>query len=103
FCVLLRECLAQADRPRDAVQLVETPDRSAVGELLRLNTFIDLAIPRGGESLIRRVAAEATMPVLKHYKGNCHVYIDRAADLEMAERSLLNAKSQRPGDCNAAR
>jgi glutamate-5-semialdehyde dehydrogenase len=88
--------------PADAVQLVATPDRAAVGYLLRLNRSIDLVIPRGGESLIRRVAAEATMPVLKHYKGNCHVYVDRAANLDMAERLLLNAKCQRPGVCNAA-
>ncbi len=100
--VLLRDCLVGANLPRDAVQVVETPDRSAVGALLRLNTYIDVTIPRGGESLIRRVAAEATMPVLKHYKGNCHVYVDRAADLDMAERILVNAKCQRPGVCNAA-
>jgi glutamate-5-semialdehyde dehydrogenase len=102
LCGVLRDCLAQSDLPRDAVQLVQTPDRSAVGELLRLNSYIDLVIPRGGESLIRRVASEATMPVLKHYKGNCHIYVDRAADLEMAERLLINAKCQRPGVCNAA-
>jgi glutamate-5-semialdehyde dehydrogenase len=84
------------------VQLVATPDREAVGHLLRLDRYIDLAIPRGGESLIRRVAAEAAMPVLKHYKGNCHVYVDRAANLDMAERILVNAKCQRPGVCNAA-
>jgi glutamate-5-semialdehyde dehydrogenase len=102
LCGVLRDCLAQVDLPRDAVQFVETPDRSAVGHLLRLNTYIDLTIPRGGESLIRRVAAEATMPVLKHYKGNCHVYVDRAAELDMAERILINAKCQRPGVCNAA-
>src|SRR5262249_41387058 len=69
---------------------------------LRLSEYIDLAIPRGGEGLIRRVAEEARMPVLKHYKGNCHVYVDRAADLDMAERILVNAKCQRPGGCNAA-
>jgi glutamate-5-semialdehyde dehydrogenase len=69
---------------------------------LRLNEFIDLTIPRGGEGLIRRVAAEATMPVLKHYLGNCHVYVDAAADLGMAERIVVNAKCQRPGVCNAA-
>jgi len=86
----------------DAVQLVPTADRDAVGHLLRLNEFIDLTIPRGGESLIRRVAAEATMPVLKHYQGNCHVYVDADADLEMAERIVVNAKCQRPGVCNAA-
>ena len=73
-----------------------------MGHLLRLNQYIDLAIPRGGESLIRRVAEEATMPVLKHYMGNCHVYVDRAADLDMAERIIINAKCQRPGVCNAA-
>ena len=67
-----------------------------------MNQFIDLVIPRGGESLIRRVAAEATMPVLKHYQGNCHVYVDAAADLDMAEKILVNAKCQRPGVCNAA-
>jgi glutamate-5-semialdehyde dehydrogenase len=102
LCTLIRDCLSRANLPQDAVQLVETPERGAVGELLRLNTYIDLTIPRGGESLIRRVAAEATMPVLKHYKGNCHVYVDVAADLEMAARVLLNAKCQRPGVCNAA-
>ena len=63
---------------------------------------IDLAIPRGGEGLIRRVAAEAEMPVLKHYNGNCHVYVDADADLEMAVRIVVNAKAQRPGVCNAA-
>ena len=88
--------------PADAVQLVPTTDRAAVGHLLKLNEFIDLAIPRGGESLIRRVAAEATMPVLKHYLGNCHVYVDAAADPDMAERIVVNAKCQRPGVCNAA-
>ncbi|HET6576315.1 MAG TPA: glutamate-5-semialdehyde dehydrogenase [Fimbriiglobus sp.] len=88
--------------PADAVQLVPTADRAAVGYLLKLNEFIDLTIPRGGESLIRRVVAEATMPVLKHYLGNCHVYVDAAADLDMAERIVVNAKCQRPGVCNAA-
>ena len=88
--------------PADAVQLVPTTDRDAVGHLLRLGDLIDLTIPRGGESLIRRVAAEATMPVLKHYLGNCHVYVDAAADLAMAERIVVNAKCQRPGVCNAA-
>jgi glutamate-5-semialdehyde dehydrogenase len=88
--------------PADAVQLVTTPDRAAVGHLLRFDTMIDLVIPRGGESLIRRVVDEARMPVLKHYQGVCHVYVDRAADLEMAQRVLVNAKCQRPGVCNAA-
>jgi glutamate-5-semialdehyde dehydrogenase len=99
---LLQDALHASDLPAAAVQLVTTPDRAAVGHLLQLNQFIDLVIPRGGESLIRRVAQEARMPVLKHYKGNCHVYVDRAADLDMAERILVNAKCQRPGVCNAA-
>jgi glutamate-5-semialdehyde dehydrogenase len=99
---VLQDCLQEAGLPTDAVQLVGTPDREAVGHLLRLSAYIDLAIPRGGEGLIRRVAAEATMPVLKHYKGNCHIYVDRSADLDMAERVLVNAKCQRPGVCNAA-
>lgn len=98
---LLANELAACDLPADAVQLVPTLDRDAVGNLLKMNDLIDLAIPRGGESLIRRVAAEATMPVLKHYLGNCHVYVDRAADLDMAERIVINAKCQRPGVCNA--
>jgi glutamate-5-semialdehyde dehydrogenase len=88
--------------PGDAVQLVATPDRAAVGHLLQLDQFIDVAIPRGGEGLIRRVAEEARMPVLKHYRGNCHVYVDAAADLAMAQRIVVNAKCQRPGVCNAA-
>jgi glutamate-5-semialdehyde dehydrogenase len=99
---ILQDELASCSLPVDAVQLVTTPDRAAVGHLLRLSQYIDLVIPRGGESLIRRVAAEARMPVLKHYQGNCHVYVDRAANLDMAERILLNAKCQRPGVCNAA-
>ena len=99
---VLQDTLRACDLPCDAVQLVTTPDRAAVGELLKLNQWIDLAIPRGGESLIRRVADEAAMPVLKHYQGNCHVYVDRAADLAMALRILINAKCQRPGVCNAA-
>ncbi len=98
---ILSEQLAKCGLPIDAVQLVPTLDRDAVGELLKLKELIDLAIPRGGESLIRRVVAEATMPVLKHYLGNCHVYVDRAADLDMAERIVLNSKCQRPGVCNA--
>ena len=99
---ILADCLRVAELPGEAVQLVETTERDAVGHLLRLSDCIDLAIPRGGESLIRRVAQEATMPVLKHYQGNCHIYVDRAADLDMAQRIVVNAKCQRPGVCNAA-
>jgi glutamate-5-semialdehyde dehydrogenase len=98
---ILQEGLSECGLPGDAVQLVATADRDAVGCLLRLNEYIDLAIPRGGEGLIRRVAEEARMPVLKHYKGNCHVYVEQSADLDRAQRIILNAKCQRPGVCNA--
>jgi len=99
---LLRSELPKHGLPTDAVLGVPVADREAVGHFLKLNELIDLAIPRGGESLIRRVTAEATMPVLKHYLGNCHVYVDATADLEMAVTILVNAKYQRPGACNAA-
>jgi glutamate-5-semialdehyde dehydrogenase len=98
---ILADCLADAGLPVDAVQLVTTPDRAAVGHFLKLNEYIDLAIPRGGEGLIRRVAEEARMPVLKHYKGNCHVYVEKSADLDKAEAIVVNGKCQRPGVCNA--
>jgi glutamate-5-semialdehyde dehydrogenase len=99
---LLQDELRAAGLPADAVQLVDTPDRAAVGHLLKLRESIDLVIPRGGEGLIERVSREATMPVLKHYRGNCHVYVDRAADVAMATAILVNAKCKRPGVCNAA-
>ena len=99
---LLSDELTRAELPADAVQLVTTTDRQAVGHLLSMSAYIDLAIPRGGKSLIQRVASEAKMPVLKHFDGVCHVYVDAAADLEMAERIVVNAKCQRPGTCNAA-
>src|SRR5687767_3784925 len=94
---LLSDELARAELPPDAVQLVPWTDRQAVGHLLSMGDCIDLAIPRGGKSLIQRVASEAKMPVLKHYDGVCHVYVDAAADLAMAERIVVNAKCQRPG------
>ncbi len=99
---LLREELEQAGLPGDAVQLVADPRREAVTHLLKLKESIDLVIPRGGEGLIRAVEAEATMHVMKHYKGNCHVYVHAGADLAKAVAILVNAKCQRPGVCNAA-
>jgi glutamate-5-semialdehyde dehydrogenase len=99
---VLSDQLEPCGLPETSVQLVPTVDRSAVGELLALSDLIDLAIPRGGESLIRRVVAEATMPVLKHYEGNCHVYVDAHCDVEMAIKIIMNSKVQRPGVCNAA-
>ncbi len=98
---ILQAAASEHGIPADALHLVQTPDRAAVGHFLSLPEYIDLAIPRGGESLIRRVAAEAKMPVLKHFAGNCHVYVDRTADLAMAERIVVNAKCQRLGVCNA--
>ena len=99
---ILADELVRSGLPADAVQLVSSTDREAVVQFLQLPRFIDLAIPRGGKSLIERVAAEAAMPVLKHYEGVCHVYVDAGADLDMAERIVVNAKCQRPGVCNAA-
>ena len=99
---VIREALVETDLPEHAVQLVETTERDVVGELLKLKGLIDVTIPRGGKSLIERVTAEATMPVIKHFDGICHVYIDQSADFEMALRILQNSKCQRPGVCNAA-
>jgi glutamate-5-semialdehyde dehydrogenase len=93
--------LATAGLPAAAVQLVPTTDREAIAELVKLDELIDLCIPRGGEGLIRYVAEHARVPVIKHYKGVCHVYVHGAADLAMAERIVENAKVQRPGVCNA--
>ena len=99
---IMAEAAAEAGLPGDAVQLVSTPDRDAVGHFLSMPEYIDVAIPRGGEGLIRRVSEEAKMPVIKHYAGNCHVYVDRAADPDLAVRLVRNAKCQRLGVCNAA-
>jgi glutamate-5-semialdehyde dehydrogenase len=99
---VLADSLADVGLPPASVQLVGTTDRAAVGHLLKMPDRIDVAIPRGGEGLIRRVVEEAEMPVLKHYTGNCHVYVDASADVETAVRITLNAKAQRPGVCNAA-
>ncbi len=99
---LLAEQAKAHGLPTDAVQYIATTDRAAVGELLKMGDTIDVVIPRGGEGLIRRVAAEATMPVIKHFDGNCHVYIDASADGAMAERIVVNSKCQRLGVCNAA-
>ena len=92
---------ARAGLPANAVQLVQTTDREAVRELVQLTGLVDVVIPRGGEALIRAVAENARVPVIKHYKGVCHVFVDRDADFDMAERIVLNAKCQRPAVCNA--
>jgi len=98
---VLREACAETAVPQDAVQMVEVKDHGFVNELLQLESYIDLIIPRGGEELIRAVVANSKIPVIKHYKGVCHVYVDADADLETAKRICFNAKVQRPAVCNA--
>jgi len=93
--------LEQANLPATAVQVVETVDRAAVGELITLKNYVDVIVPRGGKSLIERISSEATIPVIKHLDGICHVYIDAAADLEKAVAIAVNSKTHRYGVCNA--
>ncbi len=93
---------ALAKFPEHAIQVVPTTDREAIPVLLSLTQYVDLCMPRGGESLIRAVAECSKVPVIKHYKGVCHVYVDAEADLKMAEEIVMNAKCQRPAVCNAA-
>ena len=97
----LREACAGTRVPQDAVQMVERTDHALVDELLQLEDYIDLIIPRGGEDLIRAVVKNSRIPVIKHYKGVCHVYVEADAPLEMAEKICFNAKVQRPSVCNA--
>jgi glutamate-5-semialdehyde dehydrogenase len=92
---------ALQDFPEHAIQVVSTPDRNAIRELLSLTQYVDLCMPRGGEGLIRAVTECSKVPVIKHYKGVCHVYVDGEADLEMASHIVMNAKVQRPAVCNA--
>jgi len=98
---VLGEALAEVGIPGEAVQVVESKDRGLVHELLQLEDYIDLVIPRGGEELIRAVSANSRVPVVKHYKGVCHVYVDNDASPEMAAKICMNAKVQRPAVCNA--
>ncbi len=98
---LLSQAITTAGLPADAVQIVPTTDRAAVQAMLGLDEYIDVVIPRGGEGLIRAVVRDATMPVLKHYKGVCHIYVDSLADQDKGLTIVHNAKVQRPGVCNA--
>lgn len=103
ICAALVEGLIKAGLPEDAIQLVPTRDRAAVGYMLGgLDGNLDVIVPRGGKELVARVQAEARVPVFAHLDGNCHVYVDKAADLDMAKRILLNAKMRRTGVCGAA-
>lgn len=98
---IVREALREAGLPADGVQMIEDTDRALVGELIRAREWVDVLIPRGGKSLIARLAAEATVPMIKHLDGVCTTYVDRDADLEMAVRVVDNAKTQRYAPCNA--
>jgi glutamate-5-semialdehyde dehydrogenase len=98
---ILQDVLKRHDLPKEAIQIIPTTDREAVGEMLTLEEYIDVIIPRGGEELIRAVVAQSKIPVIKHYKGVCHVFVDADADPDMAEKICMNAKTQRPGVCNA--
>ncbi|MGH8477877.1 MAG: glutamate-5-semialdehyde dehydrogenase, partial [Methylococcales bacterium] len=96
----IRRGIVAAELPESSIQVVQTSDRAAVGELLRLDQFVDVIIPRGGKGLIERIARESRVPVIKHLDGICHVFIDDRADLEMAMAIAINAKTQRYGTCN---
>lgn len=100
-CMIAAARKALPEFPMHAIQVVPTTDRDAIRELLSLTQYIDLCIPRGGEGLIRAVMECSRVPVIKHYKGVCHVYVDTSADFKMAEEIIINAKTQRPGVCNA--
>jgi len=102
LCRLVQEALADAALPPDAVQIVQTTDRSAVGHLIAAPEAIDVVIPRGGKGLIERISREAKVAVIKHLDGNCHVYVDATADLAMALAIVDNAKTQKLSPCNAA-
>jgi len=97
----IRDGLEQAGLPRNAVQLIETTDRAAVGALIRMERHVDVIVPRGGKSLIERITEESRIPVIKHLDGICHVYIDDRCDFDKAIKIALNAKTQRYGVCNA--
>lgn len=97
---LVHEGLAAAGLPKAAVQVVETTDRAAVGELITMKEYVDVIVPRGGKGLIERISNDASIPVIKHLDGNCHVYVDDDADLAKALRIVENSKTQRLGTCN---
>jgi glutamate-5-semialdehyde dehydrogenase len=99
---LVQQALQEAGLPADAVQLVQTTDREAVGQLITMPQFVDVIIPRGGKSLIERVSRDAKVPVIKHLDGNCHVYVDDSVDIDMAVKVADNAKTNKYSPCNAS-
>ena len=101
LAALVQQALAAAGLPREAVQLVPTTDRAAVGQMIAMPDFVDVIIPRGGKGLIERISAEAKVPVIKHLDGNCHTYVDDPCDVELALKVADNAKTQKYSPCNA--
>ncbi len=99
---LIKESLSSCKLPTALVQMIKTTERQAVTELLKMNDYIDVIIPRGGKSLIKKISSESSIPVIKHLDGNCHVYIDKYADYKIAMKCSVNSKTQRYGVCNAA-
>ena len=102
LAALVHEGLQAAGLPHSAIQVVETTDRAAVGELITMKQYVDVIVPRGGKGLIERISSEARIPVIKHLDGNCHVYVDDSADADKALRIVENSKTQRLGTCNTA-
>jgi glutamate-5-semialdehyde dehydrogenase len=98
---LVQQALVEAGLPTDAVQLVQTTDREAVGQLIAMPQYVDVIIPRGGKGLIERISRDAKVPVIKHLDGNCHIYVDDPCDIEMAVKVADNAKTQKYSPCNA--
>ena len=98
---VLRKAAADTGCPEDAIQIVRSTDHESVNQMMKMNRYIDLLIPRGGQGLIRNVVENSTVPVIETGTGNCHVYVDASADIDMAVRIIINAKTQRTGVCNA--
>ena len=99
---IIKDSLIECNASTDLVQIIKTTDRSAVSELLKMDDYIDVIIPRGGKGLIKKISAESKIPLIKHLDGNCHVYVDKDADFKTAIKCTLNSKTQRYGVCNAA-
>ena len=98
---ILQDVLEKEGIPKEVIQVIPITDRAAINEMLKLEDYIDLIIPRGGEELIRFVVQNSRIPVIKHYKGVCHIFVDESVDFSMAEEIIINSKTQRPGVCNA--
>src|SRR5690606_18254044 len=102
LAALVRQALLESGLAEDAVQLVQTTDREAVGQLIAMPDFVDVIIPRGGRGLIERISREAKVPVIKHLDGNCHTYVDDPCDMQIAVKVTDNAKTQKYSPCNVS-